>query len=287
MKTIETNARFSNSKLNALSEELKQAINEVIAPFERYRDDQVIRYLWKLTSQPEYAMAKMQFSDEEIEQLLPLSKKIRNEIISRFDKAGLFELPENYDKNLFDALGGDKVAYKVVTNMVDNTVCTAHIESIKEAHRLLNHKNPEKVFGGLRSVGFDKFEANFLMPKDGSLKVAEAIRDYFNGLYDNLPAEMLATASGMANAPENNTICSGNEISIPIPTLHEEVTEGESSVVVDETAVDLMVTVIDHLDEIESLYKSIDMLKDAFDINDLIARRGLYEKIAGAVSRAV
>lgn len=154
-----------------LSREQAEQLRKVIFKSTFWDNEKMERRIWWLTYNPEEALKKLGIEgvDGEAEIM------IRGEMVKAYCNShpewtyGRREKVDTVEKQyLQKALGYDTFAYDTVMSHI-RMRATFEKEEIQKVLRRLNSSRAESQFGGIRSLGFRKKEANFLKDAAGEM----------------------------------------------------------------------------------------------------------------------
>lgn len=158
--TVDLNVRT----VKALSKAEKQRLEQVISERIILRDTDMEKLTWKMTYDPEKTSEELGFmkANKRIQII------IRGEMVKNYRAVnpdwtyGRREKAETAEKSsLLQALKYDTFAYDTVMSHI-RMRATFKKEDTQKVLRCLNSERVESQFGGIRSLGFRKEEANFL-----------------------------------------------------------------------------------------------------------------------------
>lgn len=229
-----------HSKLiNTLSAEQINDLEEMARRYKELDPDTLFSYLWKLTYDPEYALAKIGLVGDEF---LQLYKKVRNYLFEEYGKPDILGDPERYDKELFLALEQDKFAYTYISKKIDEAIDSYPKTELERISNLLSSEMENNQFGGLRSLGLNLSEATYFQKFKTAI---DLICKMFNEKFQE--------------AEKNVTDLNNNIIEEP---KEDEEVENSNNSLEDEILINSFITCVNNKKDILEIFEKIDDIED-------------------------
>lgn len=229
-----------HSKLiNTLSAEQINDLEEMARRYKELDPDTLFSYLWKLTYDPEYALAKIGLVGDEF---LQLYKKVRNYLFEEYGKPDILGDPEKYDKELFLALEQDKFAYTYISKKIDEAIDSYPKTELERISNLLSSEMENNQFGGLRSLGINLSEATYFQKFKTAI---DLICKMFNEKFQE--------------AEKNATDLNSNIIEEP---KEDEEVENSNNSLEDEILINSFITCVNNKKDILEIFEKIDDIED-------------------------
>ncbi len=229
-----------HSKLiNTLSAEQINDLEEMARRYKELDPDTLFSYLWKLTYDPEYALAKIGLVGDEF---LQLYKKVRNYLFEEYGKPDILGDPEKYDKELFLALEQDKFAYTYISKKIDEAIDSYPKTELERISNLLSSEMENNQFGGLRSLGLNLSEATYFQKFKTAI---DLICKMFNEKFQEAEKKVTYLNSNIIEEPKED----------------EEVVNSNNSLE-DEILINSFITCVNNKKDILEIFEKIDDIED-------------------------